>query len=405
MPAGRDIRKKTNARPGQAGGGGERAVFIREEILKARFQEDRRTFVLKLNDYAGVIHLHSDYSHDGRASIREIVEAARSNGIDFVMLTDHNWLQAKYDGHERSYDGVHLIIGIEVTPRYNHYIAFGIDEPLISCDLAWVFPYEDELDISPQFYIDWVRNKGGIGFIAHPDHEGSPRFHVKQFNWNDWSVTGYTGMGIWDFMTDWQGQLTGFARALLSYYLPAYMLKGPKKETLRRWDELNRARRVVGIGELDNHETIKEMFGFEFRIFPFSKAFRFIRTHVLTEASFLEEGERNREIVLSALKRGRAYVALEYFEETRGFSFVVLDESEAATMGDEFYLDDMAIAQVELPQKGKIRLIRNGELFRETVGRELTCGIDEPGIYRVEAYLRRAFRYRPWIFSNPVYVR
>ena len=151
------------------------------------------------------------------------------------------------DGHERSYDGVHLIIGIEVTTRYKSLHCLGIDEPLISCDLAWVFPYEDELDISPQFYIDWVRNKGGIGFIAHPDHEGSPRFHVKQFNWNDWSVTGYTGMGIWDFMTDWQGQLTGFARALLSYYWPAYMLKGPKKETLRRWDELNRARRVVGI--------------------------------------------------------------------------------------------------------------------------------------------------------------
>ena len=31
----------------------------------------------------------------GVRSIREIVEAARSNGIDFVMLTDHNWLQAK----------------------------------------------------------------------------------------------------------------------------------------------------------------------------------------------------------------------------------------------------------------------------------------------------------------------
>ena len=36
--------------------------------------------------------------------------------------------------------GSMLFIGIEVTPRYNHYLAFGIDEPLITCDLAWVFP-------------------------------------------------------------------------------------------------------------------------------------------------------------------------------------------------------------------------------------------------------------------------
>ena len=380
-------------------------MFVREEILKARLQEERHTFVLKLNDYAGVIHLHSDYSHDGRASILDIVEAARANGIDFVMLTDHDWLQAKHDGHERSYDGVHLFIGIEVTPRYNHYLAFGIDEPLISCDLAWVFPHEDEQEISPQFYIDWVRSKGGLGFIAHPDHEGALRFHVKQHPWNDWSVTGYTGMGIWDFMTDFQSRLKGYPSALLSYYFPAYRLCGPKKETLARWDELNRSRKIVGIGELDNHETVKELLGIQFHIFPFSEAFRFIRTHIITEAEFLKEDELDRGIILSALRRGRAYVALEYFEKAKGFSFVIMDESEVATMGDDFLLDDLAIVQIELPAKGKIRLIKDGELFREAVGRELTCGIDEPGIYRVEVYHRKALKYRPWIFSNPIYVR
>lgn len=380
-------------------------MFVREEILKSRLQEERHTFILKLNDYAGVIHLHSDYSHDGRASILDIVEAARANGIDFVMLTDHDWLQAKHDGHERSYDGVHLFIGIEVTPRYNHYLAFGIDEPLISCDLAWVFPHEDEQEISPQFYIDWVRSKGGLGFIAHPDHEGALRFHVKQHPWNDWSVTGYTGMGIWDFMTDFQSRLKGYPSALLSYYFPAYRLCGPKKETLARWDELNRSRKIVGIGELDNHETVKELLGIQFHIFPFSEAFRFIRTHILTEAEFLKEDELDRGIILSALRRGRVYVALEYFENAKGFSFVIMDESEVATMGDDFLLDELAIVQIELPAKGKIRLIKDGELFREAVGRELTCGIDEPGIYRVEVYHRKALKYRPWIFSNPIYVK
>ncbi len=110
-------------------------------------------------------------------------------------------------------------------------------------------------------------------------------------------------------------------------------------------------------------------------------------------------------MILSALRRGRAYIAFEYFESARGFSFVIMDESEVATMGDEFFLDDLAIVQIELPAKGKIRLIKDGELFREEVGMELTCGIDETGIYRVEVYLWRAFKYRPWIFSNPIYAR
>jgi len=32
-------------------------------------------------------------------------------------------------------------------------------------------------------------------------------------------------------------------------------------------------------------------------------------------------------------------------------------------------------------------------------------GIDERGIYRVEVYLKRHLKYRPWIFSNPIYVK
>jgi hypothetical protein len=28
----------------------------------------------------------------------------------------------------------------------------------------------------------------------------------------------------------------------------------------------------------------------------------------------------------------------------------------------------------------------------------------EPGVYRVEAFLRVYGKYRPWIFSNPIFV-
>ena len=93
-----------------------------------------------------------------------------------------------------------------------------------------------------------------MGFIAHPDHEGTALFHVKHYPWTDWSVTGYTGLGIWDFMTDWQNSLSGYLRAILSYAFPAFFLRGPSPKTLARWDVLTRERRVVGIGELDNHD-------------------------------------------------------------------------------------------------------------------------------------------------------
>ena len=148
---------------------------------------------MHLKDYAAVIHLHSAYSFDGRAPITAILDAARQGGIDVLMLTDHSTIRAREDGFEGWHDGILLIVGEEIAPRFNHYLAFG-HRQAIACA-------EKQPDLTPQAYIDRVRDGGGMGFIAHPDHTGTPLFHVKHYPWTDWSVTGYTGMGIWDFMT------------------------------------------------------------------------------------------------------------------------------------------------------------------------------------------------------------
>jgi hypothetical protein len=82
-----------------------------------------------------------------------------------------------------------------------------------------------------------------------------------------------------------------------------------------------------------------------------------------------------------------------------------MDETEVATMGDDFFLDDMAILRVHVPAEAKIRIIKDGEIVKEEVTESLAMGIDQTGVYRVEVFLRRYLRYRPWIFSNPIYVR
>ena len=351
---------------------------------------------MKLYDYAGAIHFHSNYSFDGRSSISEILEAAEKNGLDFLMLTDHFNLGARDAGLEGWHGGTLLIVGEEISPaQFNHYLAFGIREPVSM----------DQEEGSPQRIIDKVLEQGGFGFIAHPDHEGTEMFHVKPFPWVDWGVSGYAGMGIWDFMTDWQSSLRGYAGAALGYLFPALFLKGPKRMTLRRWDDLNQKSRVVGIGELDNHNTLKRVFGLNLDIFPFRKAFRFVRTHVLTERPLEKDYGKDMEILFGALKGGRAYVAQEYFREAKGFSFMITDGEEEASMGDEFFLKSEAQLKIGLPCRGKIQIMRNGELFREIVVESLECPLTQVGIYRVEVYLKALGKYRPWIFSNPIYVR
>ena len=255
-----------------------------------------------LYDYAGVIHIHSAYSFDGIKPVVDIVEAAKINRLDFLMLTDHSNLRAKEEGMEGWHGDTLLIVGQEISPRFNHYLAFGIDSPVL-------VPEDGHYD--PQAYIDQVRNQGGIGFITHPDHEGTEMFHVKHYPWTDWEVTGYAGFGIWDFMTDWQSSLNGYINALASYFFPAFFLKGPKSETLRRWDQMNRDARVVGIGELDNHYSMRKILGFNFYIFPFMKAYLVVFNnyaffpHSRSAADKVVIDEQLILIVLKKSRRGR----------------------------------------------------------------------------------------------------
>jgi hypothetical protein len=118
-----------------------------------------------------------------------------------------------------------------------------------------------------------------------------------------------------------------------------------------------------------------------------------------------KDGKKDIMNLLSALNNGRVYIAQEYFREAKGFSFFLYDKNRKVTMGDDFFLKSRGTLQVRLPEPGKIRVIKDGQVFRERVSQGLECAIDERGVYRVEVYLERIGKYRPWIFSNPVYVK
>jgi hypothetical protein len=73
-------------------------------------------------------------------------------------------------------------------------------------------------------------------------------------------------------------------------------------------------------------------------------------------------------------------------------------------VGDEFDLHSSAELKASVPYQGRISIIRNGSLFHQVTGKELSVKICEPGVYRIEASLKVFGHYHPWIFSNPVYV-
>lgn len=348
-----------------------------------------------LFDYAGAFHIHSEYSFDGNTKVKDIISAAKRKRLDFIVITDHFILDARANGWEGWHDGVLVLVGEEISPRYNHYIALDIEKPVI----AW------KKSSKPQDYIDAVNEQSGFGLIAHPDHKGAPKFGVKNYPWKDWAVKGYTGISIWDLMTDWQEKLGSRIKALWSYFAATWCLTGPKKETLERWDALNAKKRIVGYGEIDNHNSKKLFLGIAFRIFPFDYAFSTIRTHVLLTEELSKDFQKAKTQIFHALKQCRAYVAQERWNNAKGFSFRAFCDERNADIGDEFKIDSKPVKfEVRLPRykEGRIRFICNGKIVAEQKG-QLNIEAKQPGVYRVEVNQRICGIYKPWIYSNPIW--
>jgi hypothetical protein len=74
-------------------------------------------------------------------------------------------------------------------------------------------------------------------------------------------------------------------------------------------------------------------------------------------------------------------------------------------MGDSFILSDKAELSVTVPKKSLIRVIKNGNVIAEEIKKDLLLTINEPGLYRVEAFIKAYGKFRPWIFSNPIFIQ
>jgi hypothetical protein len=110
--------------------------------------------------------------------------------------------------------------------------------------------------------------------------------------------------------------------------------------------------------------------------------------------------------VHAALEAGRLFVAHDGLCPAKGFRFdYVSDDGLNLFMGEEdrFFPGNLV---VELPRPGEIRLIRDGRVAGTWRGSEASHRVEEPGVYRVEVYRKVfPFGWRPWIFSNPIYLR
>ncbi|MCD4733866.1 hypothetical protein K8R78_06470, partial [bacterium] len=185
--------------------------------------------------------------------------------------------------------------------------------------------------------------------------------------------------------------------------------RGPKSETLRRWDEQLRERPAPVIGCCDNHGRLYRLLK-DFHLLPYPLAMRILRLHVLCEPLEGLEPAVAEGTLLQAMVAGRSFIANDFWRSANGFRFSAVGKKRTALMGDTVSSGNSPWRlRVTLPTEGRITLLRNGKPWRIVVDRKLEERVDS-GIFRVEVEQRlpRLFgrklsnRYVPWIYSNAI---
>ncbi len=352
-------------------------------------------------EIVGNFHLHTDQS-DGVGTHQEVARAAAEAGLDVIMYTDHNlWVAGKegwYTHPERSQE-VLLLMGEEVhdeerSPEANHYLCLGAERGM------------GEYAPQPQALINAVNQYGGVGFIAHPLERAAPLFGEPELPWLDWEVTGFTGIELWNYMSEFKIYLFSKPVAVLAAYFPSLFISGPLQETLTLWDDLIRnGQRVVGIGGADAHARVYSLGPLRQAIFPYQYLFKAVNTHLLLDTPLSRDLTTAKAQVLNALRAGHAFVAYDLAGDSRGFYFTASSQAGSAWMGDEIRLDGPLTLRVRSPLPAHLRLLKGGREIARAWGHELSYETHEPGVFRAEAYRRYRARRRGWVFSNPIYVR
>jgi hypothetical protein len=340
-----------------------------------------------------LIHVHTTAS-DGRAAPLTIARLAARAGVGVVILTDHDRLSPGAGWHH----GVLLISGQELSPRHNHILLAGLESPL---------PKQkgDGRHGDPRKSLAQAASRGAWAALAHPLDPAIPLFaSSRAFVTLDFRHLDCPGLELWNAMSAFKQDLGRPLKGLARLVMPRTFLAGPHPLLLALWDSQGRGRPWAAFAGADAHAFGSGRWWLPWRIFSYRRHMKLITTGLWLEGELSGQAGRDEDMVLQALTNGRSYLALG---RAKGFQCrLQTPRGPEELPGGESVFRPGSSLLARLPGWGRARLIHNGRVKVQQVGRRFTWPLDAPGVYRVEAQRWRApAGWRPWIFCNPFYLR
>jgi hypothetical protein len=349
-------------------------------------------------DYTGVIHVHSSLGGHSTGNFAELIEAAKANQLNFVIMTEHP--QQDFDTAAMTLSGVHagvlFINGSEVATSDGDRLLL-IPGPVDAGSNG---------KQKTQEVIDKQRAAGGLSLAAYPADS------------QNWQSTSVDGVEVYNLFTNSRqfNPAVMFLDGLWSYgRYPELMFANffaRPTENLKRWDAAISAsnRKLTAIAGNDAHSNVgvsvndasgKQWLGV--KLDPYERSFRTVRTHVLIK----KDKRLSRESLLEAIALGHCYLSFDLFGDAKGFSFAVTGV-EPKIQGDEIDLVNGLSLKASAQLNTRFVLLKDGNVIDQKSGTTADFQISVPGVYRVEAYLDSLpapVTGQPWIISNPIYLR
>jgi hypothetical protein len=402
---------------------------------RARYQKSRHMVSIETgyDDIRGVMHAHAEDSTHTGGTRAELLAAAKSTGVQFVMLTDHVRPPRDFINAETraTTDGVLFMPGVESEG----FLVF----PLRSFINAYV---ENRYSTREEF-IKVAKSAAGIIFLSHVEER------------MDWPTTDLDGLEIYNHHADFADEdefvkwlrasfidpdrLRQIERALAEYPMEVFgASQDYPEQIIAKWDSVLIQQKATGVSANDCHHnqvfTIKasppdavlinavgeaprkltteqapriaellnnkapgEVIA-KLDFDPYDRSLRYVTTHLLMR-------ELTESSVRQALRQSHAYVAHDWLCDPTGFAFIAeAGGKRAAVMGEAVKMAKGMKIRLEAPVAGQIKLFLNGRVIHKAESDRLSFAVDGPGVYRAEVWLEVDGEMRPWIYSNAISV-
>lgn len=353
------------------------------------------------NEYTGGYHIHTNYS-DGSGTFDELKTAAK--GMDFIITTDHNTLNPRFDGKSGVYDGLTILAEMEIsTPEGGgHFTSLGFHD---FSGLQKGDEFNDYLPNERMF-------NGNLNILAHP-------FHPKNgMQWKDYSQR-FDGFEVWNYDVSWRKNLRSFTgifsilNALIWSDSYPWTVQGgvfyPKTEF--GFADTSSKQGLLLFAATDVHAKIKITDDYFWRLPDYATMFPVMTLHLLTENFLNSEIAHNSETIYSTLKAGEFFLANDQLSPSKGFRSLWKVRDQWYSKNVLFSENDTAVWRVKIPKVDTeiiVRFIHNGQVYKQVENRfEIEQVITKPGYYRCEVFQKRFtplfFYYetdQPWIFTQ-----